>query len=185
MGISDVVIAWGGAPDVVRSEPSGVDGAFTLSGIPSGIRSDLLAIPQGSAGSSFATTLNAMIISRDQSADVFAVQVVVMPRDGQSIIAAFEAETGTRLDRDGGYIGQVVNAASDAVPGVDVAHAPSQGEIRFFDAVPRLAPTEPAFQPAGATTTSIFGVFVYPPAGSCRPSSAHCRPFQSLATATI
>jgi len=160
VGVGDVIVAWGGAPTVVRSEPSGVDGSFTLEGIPAGIRSDLLAIPEGTAGTGFASTLNAMVIGRDQTSDVFAIQVVVMPRDPQSIIAAFEAETGTRLDRDGGYIGQVVNAANDAVAGVDVAHAPNQGVIRFVDAVPKLAPTEPAFQPADATTTSIFGVFV-------------------------
>jgi hypothetical protein len=166
VGVENVAVAWGGAPMVLRSEPSGADGSFTLAGVPSGIRSDLIAIPEGPSGSSFATTLNAMLVRRDQTSDVFALQVAVLPRDAQSIIAAFEAETGIRLDRDGGYIGQVVNADNDAVAGVDVAYAPAQGTIRYVDAVPRYAPTEPAFQPPEATSTSIFGVFVLGGSGS-------------------
>jgi hypothetical protein len=160
VGVADIVVAWGGAPEVVRSSPTGADGAFVLAGVPSGIRSDLLAIPGASVADDYASTLNAMVISRDQVTDVFALQVTILARDPQSIVAAFQAETGISLDEMGGYIGQVVNASSDAVAGADVAHAPNQGPIRFVDAVPKLAPTEPAFQPPEATTTSIFGIFV-------------------------
>lgn len=163
-GISEVVVAWSGAPDVLRSEPSGADGSFLIEGVPSGVRTDLLAIPHGTQANDFATTLNAMVLSRDDTTDVFSLQIVVAPRDSSSIIAAFEAETGIRLDRDGGYIGQVVNlndtGGYDAAPGVDVAHAPSQGPIRYLNVVPRLAASEPPFQPESATSTSIFGVFV-------------------------
>ncbi len=160
VGVAGVVVAWGGAPMVLRSEPSGEDGSFTLAGVPSGIRSDLLAIPEGPASSSFASTLNAMLVTRDQITDVYALQVTILPRDSESIIAAFEAETGIRLDRDGGYLGQVVNADNDAVAGVDVALAPSVGTLRYVDAVPRYAPTEAPFKPVDAPGTSIFGVFV-------------------------
>ncbi|RLB53808.1 MAG: hypothetical protein DRJ42_10925 [Deltaproteobacteria bacterium] len=164
-GVSDVVVAWAGAPEALRSEPSGADGSFVVAGVPSGFRSDLMAIPGAGQATRFATTLNAMALSRDDTADVFSLQVVVMPRDSSSIIAAFEDETDMRLDRDGGYIGQVVNINAsggyDAAPGIDVAHAPNQGTIRYLNVVPRLAPAEDPFQPvAPGTATSIFGVFV-------------------------
>jgi hypothetical protein len=168
-GVANVVVAWGGSPDVLRSEPTGPEGAFLLEGVPAGLRSDLLALPQGTTASSYAPTLNPSLLRRTDDEDVFGLTVYVVNADAESLLAAARDEAGIDLARDGGYLGQVAERLEAgglvAAAGVGVSVAPMQGPVRFVNVIPRRAPAEPALLPAGAVATSNFGLFLFPSSG--------------------
>ncbi len=164
-GVPGVVVALLTAAERVRSEPTGLEGAFELSGVPAGGPHHLVGIPQDTAAARWAATINPMAV--DSGEDVFGLELYVLPQDSDALLTALRAE-GIDLVATGGYIGQVVvaeGATLTAVEGVGVSASPPQGEIRYVQVLPRYVPDEPALKDPGATTTSAFGLFVVPSGG--------------------
>ena len=167
-GVSGVIVAWPGAPDLVRSTPSSAEGAFRLEGIPRGIRLDLLALPQDTAAAGFAATYNPMVAAASAADEVFGLDIYVLPRGSMSLLVGIQNETGIGLDARGGYIGQVAQG-HDAVIAATVTVSPAQDPVRFVNVLPRLAMAgEPALLPEGTAATGGFGTFVVPSAGGMR-----------------
>lgn len=164
--VRGVVVAAAGAT-ALRSAPTGADGAFRLDGLPRGFASDLLLVPQDTAGARYAPTLNPQIVPADSDvAEIFGAELYVLPRDAGSLLDAVRTEAGLDLVTSGGYVGQaVLETGRVPVDGASAIVYPAQQPVRYVNVLPRMAPTESALRPATATTTGPFGIFVFAASG--------------------
>lgn len=165
-GVEGVVVALLSDPTGVRSAPTTAEGAFGIDGVPAGESVDLIAIPQATSAVRYVDTINPA--AADTAEDVYNLDVYAMPRDPDSLLAALDAE-GIDLLAMGGYVGQAVAFDGDswtAADGVAVEVSPPQDTVRYVHVLPRYVDGEPALEPAGATATGPFGLFVVPGIGA-------------------
>jgi hypothetical protein len=161
VGLSSAVVYLRSDP-ILRSEVTGADGTFEVTGIPSGFAHDFVVAADGSE-LAIAPTINPRVIAPDDRADLFGVELYALPTDARSLLAVLREEEGIDLERDGGYVGQAVRVAGSSVTAADGVRAmvfPTPALLRFVNVLPRFVEEEPVLLPLDAVETGPFGSFV-------------------------
>jgi hypothetical protein len=171
-GMAGMVVSLFADPERVRSQPTALDGTFELRSVPVGYPHDLIVTADATAAEPVAPTINPLAIARDQEEDVFGLELYVLRRDAQSMIASMRAE-GVDLVLGGGYFGQVVQVDGGVVTAASGARAivaPAPRSVRYVNSFPRFVEGA-ALQSEGATATNNFGAFVAEADGETDPAA--------------
>lgn len=165
-GVADLTVSMLDREDV-QSNVTNTSGGYELSGVPASVWIDLVAA-QGGAARDFVPTLNARAVPPREE-DVHEIDLYVLPRDVDSVLAAWTVETRADLARAGGLVVLVVGPDPDnpalqtALDGVRVVVYPAPSSGRYVNVVPRYRGStgeEMAFLAADADATGPFGLYV-------------------------
>ena len=145
----------------VVSAPTGPDGAFALAGVPRQSTQRLRAETTTAMGQTYVTTVNANAVEVGAE-DLFGVELYMLSAADTDLLGAIAAESGRDLRVEGGYVGEVIRRDPEpaAVTGAKVELFPGDFPMRYVNVIPRWVTGEPALQPAAATGTSGYGLFV-------------------------